>query len=210
MQSRSRYSRMVGRAGEYAVATQLLLRDVLVYWPSVDFGCDLETENHCRLQVKCGHLSNSDGRDSHYLFRLRKQKPVPVSNTSAKLMPQRPLAEVSDFVVFWGIEQNRFWIVPSSLCDGCSGVRLGMELLTRPRLVASIADVREMVGLGYSQNHIAKHYGVARSVIQHFISDGKDWDESIVSQVRACENDWGKITNFVHSPVESSTRVRED
>jgi hypothetical protein len=209
--NRSRYSRLVGKAGEYAVATQLLLRGTLVYWPSVDFGCDLETENHCRLQIKCGHLSNSDGRESsHYMFMLRKKTPVPKANRTVEWMERRPLSEVCDFVVFWGIEQNRFWIVPPTLCDGCSGIRLGMEVTTRPRLVANIADVREMVGLGYSHSHIAKHYGVTRTTVQRFISGGKDWDESSVSQMRACENDWEKITNFVRSPAGITARVQED
>jgi hypothetical protein len=193
-----RDARMVGKAGEYAVAAQLLLRDVLVLWPAVDQGYDLETENHCRLQVRCGHLSNSDGRASqHYAFMLRKRKPVPISNTVAKVVPQRPFAEVCDFVVFWGIEQNRFWIVPPALCDGCAGIRLGMEPVTRPRLVANIADVKEMVSLGYSQTQIAKHYGTTRCVIQRFLSEGRDWDASVVSKMRACENDWEKVTNFV-------------
>jgi len=198
----ARDARMVGRAGEYAVAAQLLLRDTLVLWPAVDQGFDLETENHCRLQIRCGHLTNSDGRASqHYTFQLRKRKPVPISNTVAKLVPQRPFVEVCDFVVFWGIEQNRFWIVPPALCDGCAGIRLGMEPVTRPRLVANIADVREMVSLGYTHPQIAKHYGVARSVIQRFLSEGRDWDESSVSQMRACENDWNKIVGFKISSV---------
>jgi hypothetical protein len=204
-----RDARMVGRAGEYAVAAQLLLRDTLVLWPAVDQGFDLETENHCRLQIKCGHLATG-GRAPHYAFRLRKRKPVPVSNSTAILVPQKPLVEVCDFVVLWGIEQNRFWILPPALCDGCSGMRLGMEPITRKRLVANVSDVREMVGLGYSQSQIAKHYGTTRVVIQRFLSEGRDWEESSISQMRACENDWDKIINFVYSPAKIAVGVQEE
>lgn len=203
-------SRMVGRAGEYAVAAQLLLRKIMVMWPAVDLGYDLETNNHCRLQIRCGHLTNSDGRaGQHYTFMLRKRKPVPISNTTAKLVPQRPFVEVCDYVVFWGIEQNRFWIVPPEICDKVSGVRLGMELMTAPRLVANMADAKEMVGLGYSHSQIAKHYGVARSVVQRFLSEGRDWEESMVSQMRGCENAWEKITNFVYAPAKQIASVQE-
>jgi len=210
---RARESRLVGRAGEYAVASQLLLRDILVLWPSVDMGFDLETEHHCRIQVKCGHLSNSDGRASqHYTFLLKKQKPAPMSIYKMRVVPQRPLVEVCDYVVFWGIDQNRFWIVPPYLCDGCTGIRLGMELTTRPRLVAKVSDVREMVGLGYSHSQIANYYGVARSVIQRFLSEDRDWDESVVSQMRVCENSWEKIVDFKLPAISSSqeSQVKEN
>jgi hypothetical protein len=202
---------MTGKAGEYAVAAQLLLRNVLVYWPSVDMGCDLETENSCRIQVKCAHLSNGDDRESpNYQFMFRKQEPVPISNTVAKLVPRKLLVDVCDLIVFWGIEQNRFWIVPAALCDACTGIRLGGTLSTTPRLVANIADVREMVSLGYTQPQIAKHYGVKRSTVQRFLNEGKDCDESIVSQARACENAWEKITNFVRTPATIHAEVQED
>lgn len=204
-------SRMVGRAGEYAVAAQLLLRKVMVLWPAVDLGYDLETVNHCRLQVRCGHLSRSSKYVTRqcYDFRMRKQKPVPISNTTAKLVAQRPFVEVCDYVVFWGIEQNRFWIVPPELCDKCSGARLGLEPVTAPRLIANMTDVKEMVGLGYSHSQVAKHYGVARSVVTRFLSEGRDWEESLVSQMRACENAWESITNFVYAPAKQIASAQE-
>lgn len=47
----------VGRAGEYAIAAQLLLRDSFVAWPAVDEGYDLLGPSGCRVQVKSAHLS---------------------------------------------------------------------------------------------------------------------------------------------------------
>jgi hypothetical protein len=137
----SRYSRLVGKAGEYAVAVQLLLRDILPLWPSVDLGYDLETDGHCRLQVRCSHLSSYDGREACYNFLLKKTKPIPKTNTQAIMVPCRAFAEVCDFVVFWGIEQNRFWIVPSAVCDELKGIRLGANGI-KPHCDSLVAKIR--------------------------------------------------------------------
>lgn len=215
MRSLQRDARLVGRAGEYTVAAQLLLRDVVVYWPSVDLGCDLETENHCRIQVKTGHLTKErEDRGRCYEFRLPKVFPVPSLGGASRIVSRKKFAEVCDFVVFWGIEQNRFWIIPAHLCDDSTGMRLGYELSTRPRLVTHQAAVLEMVGLGYSQEQIAKHYGVTRSTIQRFISNRRDWSESTVSQMRSCENAWHSIIEFGKSatqelePLEPTTKIK--
>jgi hypothetical protein len=202
---RHRDSRVTGRAGEYAVAAQLLLRDVIPYWPAVDEGCDMITSTGCRLQVKCGRLMNSDGRyGQHYMFQLRRRNLVRKADFTMKRIDLPTFSETCDFVIFWGIDQNRFWIVPPQICDDCAGSRLGMELTTRPRLVAKQADVQEMVSLGYSQEQIAQHYKITRSVVQRFLHEGRDWDESSISRMRACENDWDAIVKFSGRPYPLS------
>jgi hypothetical protein len=203
-----RMSGFVGKAGEHAVASQILLRGLDVAFLQVGIGVDLIAENGCRIQVKCGHLTNTErGCGPHYTLLLRKG--MIRSRTSQEVVPRKPFAEVCDVVVYWGIEQNRFWILPPKLCDSCYAVRLGGELTTRPRLVADIASVQSMVDLGYSHSKIAKHYGTATNVIQRFLAGGEDWNESLVSQMRACENDWDKILNFVRTPTAQSVEVRE-
>jgi hypothetical protein len=198
----------VGKAGEHAVACQLLLRGLDVAFMSVGIGVDLIAENGCRIQVKCGHLTNSSkGLGPHYALLLRKG--MIRSRTANVIVPRRPFVEVCDAVVYWGIEQNRFWIMPPDLCDSCYAVRLGLELKTQPRLVADVASVQAMVDLGYSHSQIAKHYGTDRSIIQRFLADGKDCGETLVSQMRACENDWDKILNFVRIPAVQSVAVQE-
>jgi hypothetical protein len=204
-----RMSGFIGKAGEHAVAAQLLLRGLDVGFLSVGIGVDLVAENGCRIQVKSGHLGSSDGRNAPaYTLLLRKN--MVRSRTKNEVVPRKPFVEVCDFVVYWGIEQNRFWIIPPRLCDSCYSVRLGQEPRSRPRLVADFASVKSMVDLGYSQSHIAKHYGTTRCVIQRFLSGGKDWDQSLVSQMRACENDWGKILDFSRTtttvPVEEKVQ----
>jgi hypothetical protein len=209
-----RMSSLVGKAGEHAVACQLMLRGLDVGFLGVGVGTDLVAENGCRIQVKSGHLCNSDKRGSaHYMILLRKTVAYRRRSTvdsEPKVLYRKPFSEMCDVVVFWGIEQNRFWVVPSKLCDDCYAVRLGMDLVTRPRFVENIADVRSMVDLGYSHSQIATHYGTTRAIIQRFLAGGKDCDESVTAQMRACENDWGKILDFTRTSTEKSVEVQEE
>jgi hypothetical protein len=190
-----RVAELTGKAGEHAVAAQLLLRDVVPFWPSVDRGCDLITENYCRLQVKSAHLYHHKN-GPRYFFPLPKMRRVPNSDTTAKLIARKSFVESCDFVIFWGIEQNRFWIVPATLCDQVVGVELGIES-TQRRFVGSIADMREMKALGYSNYKIAKHYGIQQCSVKQFLASGKDIiNETVVSQMRACEGRWESILDF--------------
>lgn len=196
----AKHAALTGKAGEYAVAAQILLHDTAILWPAVDVGCDLMTETGCRIQVKCAHLYNHpDG--PRYHFPLPKTRRLPNSDKTTKLVVRKTFVTVCDFVVFWGIEQNRFWITPADLADSCTGVDLGFDSRQR-RFVGSVADMREMLSLGYSRYKVAKHFNIERTSLQQFLDSGKDLiDETVVSQIRACESRWDFILNFIPSAV---------
>lgn len=197
----AKHAAFTGKAGEHAVATQLLLREVNVLWPSVDNGFDLIAESGCRIQIKCAHLYNHKN-GPRYFFPLPKTRRVPNSDSTARLITRKLFSEVCDFVVFWGIEQNKFWIVPAHLCDQTTGVELGIELIQKHRFAGSVADMREMLSLGYSRYKIAKHYGINQTSVIQFLDSGKDTiDETVVSQMRSCEGHWEYILDFVRPVV---------
>ena len=202
-------SELTGRAGEHAVATQLLLREMVVFWPDVDRGCDLMTEDGCRLQVKSAHIyQHKNG--PRYTFPLPKNRRVANSSTTVKFIPRKSFVESCDFVVFWGIEENRFWIVPAALADSCTGVELGYEPKLR-RFKGSVSDMREMLSLGYNRSQVAKHYGIAQTSLQQFLDSGKDSiDETVASQIRACEGRWESILNFISSAVAQSAPAQAE
>ena len=50
--SQAKMAALVGKAGEDAVATQLLLRGIVPSWPSADIGFDLIAPNGCRIQIE--------------------------------------------------------------------------------------------------------------------------------------------------------------
>ena len=204
----SRHCDYMGRAAEYAVAAQLMLKDTAVLWPSVDAGYDLLTESFCRVQVKSSHIDGrTDEGQGYYWFPLGKTRQVVRKNCAVRVaVPD--ITKICDVVVFWGIEEKRFWVVPSSLCL-VQGVALGLP--NPKRFVGSIQDMREMLALGYTRGKIAKHYGIQRSSLQQFLDSGKDYaNETVTSQMRSCEGRWDYITDFVKSAAPMNAPVAPD
>jgi hypothetical protein len=108
--------RFVGQAGVHRVMSELALRNVSGYLPSIDVGVDILTNEGVRIQVKAAHLRArkiSKGQPS-YQFGIGWCQ---VGNAHK---PQRRLRAYStecDFFVLWGIDEDRFWIVPSKVFD---------------------------------------------------------------------------------------------
>jgi hypothetical protein len=61
----------LGQAGAFRVSSELLMRGMNTWLPSVDFGSDLMTGNGCRLQVKAARLSTR-GNAKYYWFTVEK------------------------------------------------------------------------------------------------------------------------------------------
>lgn len=114
-----------GQAGVYAVASQLCLLGHVPYFPAVDHGVDLVIENGLRLQVKVACLTYPDcgrsGRNQKgnylggaYGFNLRRGVWEKEGNRMSR-KESRDYKGVADFFVLWGMDENRFWVVPTSI-----------------------------------------------------------------------------------------------
>jgi hypothetical protein len=106
------------KAAEWAVASQLALRGQVPMFPPVDVGCDLVLNNGLRLQVKSASLrQNNQGlatqKNFGYNFDLRRGAWLS-NERKYKKTSLRPYSEVADYFVLWGIEENRFFIVPTN------------------------------------------------------------------------------------------------
>lgn len=114
---------LVGQAGVHRVASELQLRGVGVFFPSVDTGVDLILDNGIRVQVKAASIR----------VRTRSSKNVDVKfppaywfslgwsqqgNRHRPVKRPRDFSEEVDYVVLWGIDEDRFWVVPASHLDG--------------------------------------------------------------------------------------------
>src|SRR5882724_7433438 len=97
-----RQGMLTGKAGEYAVAAQLLLRGISVFLPAVDEGSDLMTSNGCRVQVKSAHLYRQAYNGPCYFFPLPKSRRRAITDKTTTLRPKKPFVEICDYVVFWG------------------------------------------------------------------------------------------------------------
>lgn len=192
---------MTGKAGEYAVAAQLILRGVDVYVPLSDYGVDLLTGNGCRVQVKSSHMSTTpkmvaEHGPTAYLFPLHRTRSV-VSRGKTSARKNLPLLSDScDVLVLWGINESRFWVVPSNIANETQLLVMGRE--NRRSFEGNIADVKEMLKLGYKHREIAEKYGVDRTLIYNLLStDGfQSKGPSASKRARACEGAWENIIEF--------------
>jgi len=113
-----------GQSGAYQVASQLLLRGVNLFFPAVDVGADLITGSGIRIQVKSTYLSSrrsSDFKGGAYWFHFVKYGLENGKRTYAR----RDFAAECDVVILWGIDQNRFWVVPACELTDCQCLVLG-------------------------------------------------------------------------------------
>lgn len=201
-------ARFTGRAGEHAVAAQIMLRGMAVLWPSLDIGYDLMADNGCRVQVKTAHVSLTEKMRGHhgegaYVFPLPRTKRIPITDSKVVLKARPKFAEICDVVAFWGVEGNRFWVVPSLLCDKVQAFVLGVT--GRKQFSGSIEALREMEKLGYTRKEIAAEFGCSTTVVGFLMNSDRSFqDPSGVSLARACENAWEHILDFSRSPSAAS------
>ena len=190
-----KYVSYMGKAGEYAVASQLLVREFSVSWPAVDEGFDLLAGNGCRIQVKSSHIDGETRKGhTYYWFPVAKTKRV-ILKSEVRRVDIPKLSDRCDVVVFWGIEENRYWIVPSSICDTKTAFILGCP--DTKRYHGGVDDMREMRSLGYTYQEIADKYDIHKGNARHFINSGRSVvEQSGDSIVRAYEGRWDVITNF--------------
>src|SRR6185503_18402337 len=150
-----------GRAGEYSVAAQLLVRGIMVHFPAVDKDVDLIAGNSLRIQVKTSRLSPS--RVSGYAFGLGQKR-------LGKAVERKYLREyvgVVDFLICWGLDENRFWIFPTSVMAQYPAVQtllLGgnhKRFVDRERLHALLES-------GMRQCDVAREMGIHPVMVSEF------------------------------------------
>ena len=184
----------IGIAGTHRVISELLLRDVQVSQPVVDIGFDLITAHGVRIQVKASRISTRQYKDGAYYFsptrryykeegkRLHKDDRVP--------------SDEYDFAIFWGIEQNRFWIVPSALLGNKGCITLG----PKPAMVEiDMEEVRRRREAGESHEKIAASMGINTTTLWN-LDKGvtKSCDRHLESKaIRDCEGRWDYITEHI-------------
>lgn len=196
---------LVGAAGVIAVGSQLLMIDVIPFFPFVDRGIDLMTDNRCRIQVKSARRCMTPktlkkNLDGIYRFKFATKR---YRNKSERSMaglgttsPVKPFHEVVDVVVLWGVDENRFWIVPASLLKGCINVDLGPD--NSRGFSKDVPEMRAMLAQGKTQDEVAKHFGISQGAVSIRLKrEGtKIYLSKRTAAIRACENAWEQIIEF--------------
>ena len=154
-----------GQAGVYTVAAQLLLHGINPSFPAVDRGADIITDWGTRIQVKCSYRRKSIwGGTYHFCLGM---PPYVNTGIQRKRSDSRIFSEECDFFVFWGIDDNRFWIVPSAMTDGrTSVVMVGKDT---PWLRLDQASILADSESGMSQRAMAEKYGICQKTVLRVI-----------------------------------------
>ena len=108
----------IGKAIEFRVVSELLLRGHEVYLATADSGVDLILGNGKKLQVK-GSNKGAKGHSHYerYTFSFKTWHKRGKKYTTHEL-------EGVDFVICWAIQDNLFYIIPAELIRGKYSVRV--------------------------------------------------------------------------------------
>jgi len=102
-----------GMAGTFAVCEQLCRYGHTPFMPSVDFGVDVMLDNGLKIQVKSGRCRNHPGYSNGvYAFDIRRGW-TRVKGEIVAHPKDRDYRDSCDFVIFFGVDERRFFIIPS-------------------------------------------------------------------------------------------------
>lgn len=195
-----------GMAGNLRVASELMLRGFSVSVPYVDNGVDLYVNGLLRIQVKSAHVYKRGQGQPSYVFALGRGPKARGGGIATKSTP-RIFSEQCHFVVLWGIEQHRFWVVPANLLDGRMTIYLGPE----GRWIATDAErIKVMLESGMTQRDIAKELGVSEMTVSRRVNKmfTKPCDTiAALMRIRECEGRWDYIRQYLDTMNEADRVV---
>lgn len=188
----------VGRAGEYSVAAQLLVRGIPVHFPAVDTGSDLIAGERVRIQVKSARIFQGTARCAArkgYVFSLNTA--VPNWANGRKKTRLRDWSSVCDYLVFWGIDENRFWIVPASVCCGDRAVQSLLLGAPQTHWTVNRDEVKGLLSTGLSQREVASRLGISEMSVSRVVHGQNNSKPSLNSKCNSYENAWHEIISAI-------------
>jgi hypothetical protein len=192
-----------GQAGVHRVASELLLRGINPTFPAVDIGGDLLIDHGVRVQVKSAHLvTRKVGKVEVTAYWFKLSTKAVVRKKTIKLVP-RIFSDECEFVILWGIEQNRFWIVPSPVLDGRQLVVVDLDAGWISSDLEALRLARED---GLSYREMAKKFDLSHKTIWRRLnlsSTPKGQWGSLVQAVRETENRWDLIPSYLATLEEN-------
>ena len=183
----------IGKAGEYAVAAQLLIRGINVHFPAVDDGVDLIAGDNIRIQIKTSRKAViPKGRSGTAAYHFNVASSYYVKGSLVCTKRKRDWSKVVDFFVFWGIDENRFWVAPSVLLQKAqSGIQLGVKptyfILNQQEIIA-------LVRTGLDQRTVAARLGVSEMSVSRAVRGIAPTSKpSAAHEINQRENAWHEI-----------------
>jgi hypothetical protein len=185
-----------GQAGVYTVAAQLILRSINPSFPAIDRGADIITDWGTRIQVKSGFLRRGAYGGSYH-FCLDSGQTLYTSGQGYKKSARthsRKFSDECDFFVMWGIEGNRFWIIPAVVLDyKTTVVMVGADT---PLLRADLDAIRKDRANGMTFKEIEQKHKVGQRIIYSALKgDGYNTERryAMCRELLSYENCWNLL-----------------
>ena len=109
------YSSIIGKAGEYRVTSELLLRGYNPATRVVDDGVDIVLNNRKTIQVKTVTTPHSG------FYTVSFANASWIKGKKAK----KGSSLLADYVVIWVVPKNDFYIIPATLINGKMSISVG-------------------------------------------------------------------------------------
>ena len=183
-----------GQAGVYRVASALCLQGLNPFFPAVDHGVDILVDGLIRVQVKSAHLrTNRPYPQGAYWFKLGRT----AIRGRRQVWESVDFTDFCDFVVFWGIEQDRFWITPAAALTNHQCLVLGPDVWHRNIDVESVSG---LLASGMLQSEVAGSIGVSQSTVsRHVRGIHAVSQRSLGATVKGYESRWDLIHEYLSS-----------
>ena|SRR5438105_9537232 len=202
----------VGEAGVLRVIAELLAHDFVPYRPVVDdHGIDILLLDGTRIQVKTSTLRPE----------LKKYENAGVRTGGGRLVYKfsfgwraagegkkhvhraKNYSSETDYFVLVGLDENRFWIVPSFLFDNRRLLVLG------PKRLPTHSEVMALAKEGKGLQEIAREFGCGITTVwkrKHEDTRRGGWAQF----VRTCESRWDLLKFPAASWMEAVTEIRDE
>lgn len=201
-----------GQAGVYRVASELIVRGHVPYFPAVDdAGVDLIADGSVRIQVKttmrptvAKRSATRQWPEGTLIFSLSQTQNV--IGQMRRKCAARKFTDYCDIVVLWAIEPNRFWIVPAHLLNN----RHTFSMCPRQQWVEfDIEQARAMRSSGLSYREIGERLDVSDTAVKRRFNKSERPLKPLPSvEVRKYEGRWDVIREYVNTARSANEVVR--
>ena len=174
-----------GAAGNLRVAAELLGMGQEVSLPMVDNGTDILTVEGIRIQVKASRLYSKPNKNESptFTFHLNNARTRDLSKSR-----QVKYSETVDIFVLWGIDHDRFWIVPAAEVDFMDTVTTGIDAKW-----VDGEEIRKLKESGKNYREIGEELGIAQMTAWRKVNKDQDGKGAVTAKLRQYEGNWDLI-----------------
>jgi hypothetical protein len=191
-----------GQAAVYRVAAEVCMRGHIPLFPAVDFGYDLALDNGIKIQVKSGRLQKMKHSfpGGCYRFSFRKNCMAYGKRTVGVV---RDYSKVADFFVLWGVDEERFWIVPCSEKHTYLYIPAKNDGIQRTPWL-DYAKIKQLHAAGMNNCEIGRMFNVSHNTIRLTLKNGesRNNDEGSTRFALTCEGRWDLLD--INAAVEKT------